>query len=116
MVKAALDVKIGPYEQAEMPAAASAKDLRGTGPDRAVLTVQAETAPLTYALTELIEQLTEKERTGMLSNLLSDAWINGPLTPALEAAVSGLSEPEEESGEEPEEAWDDEGSYDESDG
>ena len=62
------------------------------------------------------EQLTEKERTGMLSNLLSDAWINGPLTPALEAAVSGLSEPEEESGEEPEEAWDDEGSYDESDG
>ena len=116
MVKAALDVKIGPYEQAEVPAAASAKDLRSADPDRALITVQAETAPLTYALTGLIEQLTEKERTGLFGNIRADAWINGPLTPALEAAVSGLSEPEEESGEEPEEAWDDEGSYDESDG
>jgi len=113
-VKAALDVKMGPYEETEAPAAASAKDLRQADTERAIMTVQGETAPLTYALAELIEQFTERERTGVLNTIRTDAWVNGPLTPALEAAVDELTEEPEE---EPEEAWDDESGYDdESDG
>ena len=112
-VKASFDIKAGPYEEGVLPAAGSAKDLRDASVERAQATVQDEMDPLVSALIELIEPLTEKERTGILNDLRSDAWFNSPMTPALEAAVESLTEPEEE--DEPEE-WDDESGYDDEEG
>ena len=112
-VKAAFDVKAGPYQGAIPPAAASAKDLRDASPERARAMVQEEIAPLTAALAELMESLTDKERASLLHDLRTDAWMNGPVTPALEAAVEELEESEEpeepEESEEPEDEWDEEG-------
>ncbi len=112
-VKVAFDVKAGPYQGAIPPAAASAKDLRDASPERARAMVQEEIAPLTAALAELMESLTDKERASLLHDLRTDAWMNGPVTPALEAAVEELEESEEpeesEESEEPEDEWDEEG-------
>ena len=112
-VKASFDIKAGPYEEAKLPAAGSAKDLREASAEWAQATVQEETEPLVTALIGLIEPLKEKERTGILNDLRSDAWFNSPITPALETAVESLTEPEEE--EEPEE-WDDYSGYDDEEG
>ncbi len=116
-VKASFDVKAGPYAETTPPAAASAKDLREALPERARAAVQDEMEPLVTALAELIEPLTEKERTSILHDLRTDAWMNGPVTPALTAAIEEMTEAEEEEEEEQEEeepeddgedGWDDE--------
>ena len=112
-VKAAIDVKAEPYQKAAPPAAASAKDLRDADTERAILMAQDEAEPLTAAMVDLLSQLSEKERTGILNTVRTDAWFNSPLAPALEAAVEALTEPEEEPEEEP---WDDDAGYDEADG
>lgn len=110
-LKAVFDVKVELCEDFTPPSAASAKDLRGAAPERARAAVQGEMEPLITALTELIEPMTEKERTSILHDLRTDAWMNGPVTPALTAAVEDLTEPEieeEEEEEEPEDDWEDE--------
>ena len=108
-VKATFDVKVGPYEETTPPAAASAKDLRQVSRESALAAVQTEMEPLIAALIELIEPLTEKERTNILHDLRTDAWMNGPVTPALSAAVDELTELEEEEAEEeePDDDWED---------
>ena len=111
-VKASFDVKAGPYAETTPPAAASAKDLREASPERARAAVQDEMEPLVAALAELIEPLTEKERTNILHDLRTDAWMNGPVTPALTAAIEEMTEAEEEEEEEqeeeePEDDWED---------
>ncbi len=94
-VKAVFDVKAGPYQGAIPPVAASAKDLRDASPESARSAVQGEMAPLVAALAELLQPLTEKERASILHDLRTDAWMNGPVVPALETAVEELAEPEE---------------------
>ena len=89
------------------------KDLRDADTERAILMAQDEAEPLTAAMVDLLSQLSEKERTGILNTIRTDAWFNSPLAPALEAAVEALTEPEEEPEEEP---WDDDSGYDEADG
>ena len=111
-VKATLNVKAEPYQKATPPAAASAKDLRDTDTERAILMAQDEAEPLTAAMVDLISQLSEKERTGILNTVRTDAWFNSPLALALGGALGALTEPEEEP---EEEAWDDDSGYDETD-
>ena len=99
-VKAVLDVKLTANTPTASPAAASAKDLRQVSAEKARATVQTEMESLTEALIELMENLTEKERTSILHDLRTDAWMNGPVTPALTAAAEELTEAEEEADEE----------------
>ena len=106
-VKAELHVTVGPYEETPMPAAASAKDLRQATPEKARATVQAEIDPLIEAMSDLIAPLSAKDRASLLHDLRTDAWMNGPVVPALETAVSELDEMEEEE-EAPDDDWDEE--------
>lgn len=105
-VKAALDVKVEPQEVSALPAAASAKDLRQMTAEQAMGVVQPEIDPLIAALTELIEPLPPKDRINLFYDLRTDAWINGPVTPALTAAVEAFLVPPEEAPEEEEDHGD----------
>ncbi|MBR5110657.1 MAG: hypothetical protein IK099_10715 [Clostridia bacterium] len=106
MVKASFAVKLNVTEDITQPSAASAKDLREVSAELAKDMVQDEAEPLVMALSDLINPLNGKEKAAILNDIRTDAWMNGPITPALEAAVEWLTE-EEEPEEEPEEEWDD---------
>lgn len=112
IVKAAFEIKMNVTEDITAPAAASAKDLREMDAELAKNAVQDEAEPLIMALSDLINPLNGKEKTAILNDIRTDAWFNGPITPALEAAVDWLSEEDEPAEEEleeeePEEEWDD---------
>ena len=105
MAKAVFEIKVNVTEDITPPAAASAKDLRELSPERAKAAVQDEAEPLIMALSDMINPLNGKEQAAVLNDIRTGAWINGPVTAALEAAVDWLSE-EEEPEEEPDEDWD----------
>ena len=105
MIKATLEIKMNAAEDFVSSAAASAKDLRGSTAEQAKKAVQDEAEPLVMAFSDLINPLSEKEKNALLNDIRTDAWMNGPITPALEAAVEWLSE--EEAEDEAEEEWDD---------
>lgn len=64
----------------------SAKDLRGLTAEKARASALSEVAPLTGALAPLVAELNESERTLLLHELRTDAWMNGPSVPVPDAA------------------------------
>ncbi len=63
----------------------SAKDLRGLTEEKARASALSELAPLTGALAPLAAELKEDERTLLLHELRTNAWMNGPSVPVPDA-------------------------------
>ena len=72
-------------EEKPLPAAGSAKDLRGMGEAQARAAVQEELIPLAGLAASLAASLPEKDRDALLHDLRTDAWMNGPSVPAVES-------------------------------
>ena len=81
-LKATATVGLRPYRDEEIAPALSAKDLRGLSQAQAQAAVLAEMTPLAESITEWITALPEADRTLLLHELRTDAWMNGPTVPA----------------------------------
>ena len=80
-LKAKVHARLTAAVEESIPAALSAKDLRGVTEERARTAVLWELAPLTGAIASLTADLTEDERTLLLHELRTDEWMNGASVP-----------------------------------
>ena len=80
-LKAKARVRLTSAGEESVPAALSAKDLRGLTEEKARTAVLSELAPLTGALVSLTADLTANERTLLLHELRTDEWMNGASVP-----------------------------------
>ena len=80
-LKAKARVLLTAGEEEALPAALSAKDLRGLTQERARTAVLAELAPVAGSLAAMTADLTEDERTLLLHELRTDEWMNGVSVP-----------------------------------
>ena len=87
VAQATITAALTPYHALNIPPAASAKDLRGLSDERAQSAVALENLPLIETLAELMGILSAADRDALLHDLRTDAWMNGPVAPALESAA-----------------------------
>ena len=86
-LKGTLNLSLRPLEEITVPAAFTAKDLRLLTEEQARTAVLEELVPLIGALAELFAALPEAERTLLLHELRTDAWMNGPAVSEEKAPV-----------------------------
>ena len=74
----------------------NALDLRGLNEASARARVLSELAPLTRTLLQMFSGLTETQRTLLTHDLRTEAWMNGPLVPALGEPPAPNKEPDQD--------------------
>jgi hypothetical protein len=79
--KGSLELLVTPYQALTSVSAGSAKDLRGLAQERARTALLSELSPLSGVVAQLASALPEKDRTQLLHDLRTDAWMNGPVVP-----------------------------------
>ncbi len=82
-LKAKVHVRLASAGESALPAALSAKDLRGLTRERAHTAALAELTPLTAALAAMTQDLSEDQRTLLMHELRTDEWMNGASVPVI---------------------------------